>query len=84
MTDLAKLLELQADRLPESVVKGLLHQMVGGMAACHASGIMHRDLKPSNLLLDGRGYVKLADFGLARRLVAPGQRVDYSAAVASR
>jgi serine/threonine protein kinase len=36
------------------------------LAFAHAHGVIHRDIKPSNLLLDRKGYLYVADFGLAR------------------
>ncbi len=43
-------------------------EVLEGLAVLHGLGIVHRDVKPGNVLLDARGGVKLADFGLARRL----------------
>ena len=48
-----------------------MYQLLRGMDFCHMRGIMHRDLKPQNLLVDRRGTLKLADFGLARAFMIP-------------
>lgn len=41
-------------------------QLLKGVAFCHDRRVLHRDLKPQNLLINKRGELKLADFGLAR------------------
>ena len=47
--------------------KGLemARQLSGGLSAAHARGVLHRDLKPTNIMIDGRGQVRILDFGLA-------------------
>jgi serine/threonine-protein kinase len=52
-------------RLPADTAAEIGAQICQGLAAIHESGILHRDLKPANLLLDTRGRVRIADFGLA-------------------
>ncbi len=62
--DLASLLR-RIGRLPEDKAVEISRQLCAALAAAHDEGVLHRDLKPANIMLDGRGRVKLTDFGLA-------------------
>ncbi|MFF5495901.1 protein kinase [Streptomyces aquilus] len=61
--------------LPPLFVCTLLDQLLSGLAAVHAEGVVHRDIKPANLLLEatgaGRPRLRLSDFGIAMRLGEP-------------
>ena len=54
--------------LPVDEAVSIAVQVLGGLGAVHANGTIHRDVKPANVLLDGDGRVRLADFGIAKRL----------------
>jgi serine/threonine-protein kinase len=53
--------------LPAEKALDIARQLCGGLAAAHDRGVLHRDLKPSNIMVDGRGRIRIMDFGLALR-----------------
>lgn len=52
-------------RLTQEETAILCHHTLQGLSALHAYRLIHRDIKPSNLLLNARGQIKIADFGVA-------------------
>jgi len=69
--DLKSLLTLMPSPFLQSEIKTLMLQLLHAVAHCHSHWILHRDLKTSNLLMNNRGTIKVADFGLARRYGDP-------------
>jgi eukaryotic-like serine/threonine-protein kinase len=61
--------------LPARYAAELLNQLLAGLGAVHAAGLVHRDVKPSNLLLEatgtGRPVLRLGDFGIALAVDEP-------------
>ena len=54
--------------LSEGEVIQLGLDMCDALEVCHRNNIVHRDIKPENIFIDGRGYFKLGDFGVARTM----------------
>ncbi|MEB8342764.1 protein kinase domain-containing protein [Streptomyces endophyticus] len=61
--------------LPPQFACLLLDQLLSGLAAVHAEGVVHRDIKPANLLLEATGtglpHLRVSDFGIAMRKGEP-------------
>ena len=57
--------------LPQPAVRFYVACAALALEHLHVNGIIYRDIKPENCLLDGEGYLKLCDFGFAKRL-GPG------------
>lgn len=70
--DLSVLLR-RIGRLPADKGVEIARQLCAGLSASHERGVLHRDLKPANIMLDGRGRVRITDFGLATALQADGK-----------
>eukprot|EP00924_Labyrinthula_sp_SR-Ha-C_P004582 augustus_masked-scaffold_1-processed-gene-5.48-mRNA-1 protein AED:0.03 eAED:0.03 QI:0/-1/0/1/-1/1/1/0/422 len=67
--DLTGVVENRKITLDQGQIKCILKQVLEGLHYMHKNRIMHRDLKTSNLLLDEKGRIRIADFGLARSWV---------------
>jgi serine/threonine protein kinase len=57
---------LEAGKLPQAQALRIVPQVCEALRYAHDEGIVHRDIKPENILLDKKGRVKIADFGLAK------------------
>jgi len=75
--DLTGILSQTQFSFTDAHLKSLCRQMLAGLAYLHRKGVIHRDIKGSNILINNRGELKLADFGLAR-FYQKRRRSDYT------
>jgi CTD kinase subunit alpha len=75
--DLSGLLSNNDVKLTSGNCKHFFRQLVEGMHYLHAKHVIHRDIKGSNLLIDKKGILKIADFGLARKMKTKNSK-DYT------
>jgi len=64
--DLSGLLDNPNVRFTEPQIKCYMVQLLEGLKYLHGEKILHRDMKAANLLINNRGVLQIADFGLAR------------------
>ncbi|MBX7211792.1 MAG: serine/threonine protein kinase [Verrucomicrobiaceae bacterium] len=68
-TDLQRIIKSEGHLSPRKAA-AIIAQVCDALEFAHENGIVHRDIKPSNVMVDQRGQVKVADFGLAKSLEA--------------
>lgn len=62
---------LRTGKLRASEALAIVPQICEALQYAHDEGVVHRDIKPENILLDKKGRVKIADFGLSKLLDCP-------------
>jgi serine/threonine-protein kinase BUR1 len=91
--DLSGLLENPSVQFTEPQIKCYMLQLLEGTRYLHDNHILHRDMKAANLLINNKGILQIADFGLARHYDEPVPRAgggggearrDYTTLVVTR
>jgi serine/threonine protein kinase len=62
---------MKAGRFTPAQALAIVPKICEALQFAHNEGILHRDIKPENILLDSKGRVKIADFGIAKLLGEP-------------
>jgi len=70
----------QAGRLSPEQAVAIVPQICEALQFAHNEGVVHRDIKPENILLDKKGRVKIADFGIAKIVGVPAGQITLTGA----
>ena len=73
---------LLRNALPAESSLRIARQVLEALGAAHRAAIVHRDLKPENIMVRFDGYVKVLDFGLAKRVAASPLQPGNTASIA--
>jgi len=76
-TDLRHVIE--GGEMEPAEALAIVPQVCEALQFAHEEGIVHRDIKPENILIDKKGRVKIADFGLAKLLDKPATAFTLTA-----
>jgi tRNA A-37 threonylcarbamoyl transferase component Bud32 len=71
---------LRQRRLAPGEALAIVIQICQALQYAHEQGIIHRDIKPENILLDKKGLVKIADFGIAKLMGQEPQNISLTGA----
>jgi hypothetical protein len=71
---------LQQRRLASAEALAIVIQICQALQYAHEQGVIHRDIKPENILLDKKGQVKIADFGIAKLMEPEPQDISLTGA----
>jgi serine/threonine protein kinase len=69
--------------LPLETLLDYAMQIAAGLEIAHKNSIVHRDIKPSNIFVTSRDEVKLADFGLAKRVILDSTPIGESPTISA-
>jgi serine/threonine protein kinase len=71
---------IEAGKLSPPEALAIIPQICEALQFAHQEGIVHRDIKPENILIDKKGRVKIADFGIAKLLDNPDDQFTLTQA----
>ena len=73
---------MKAGRFSPTQALAVVPEICEALQFAHDEGVLHRDIKPENILLDTKGRIKIADFGIAKLLVDTARGITLTQGVA--